>query len=167
MKCSFLMIAILGMIFSLTSCVSNKYSLENVTYNIVQEMKIKMDKDDYLAVINNSTSIGSLDAQITTWLETNLLKTGKYRIISRQKIDAVMKEINFGLSGYIDDDTAQSLGKLLGANYILVFDIKTVDKKSFLNIQVLETETAILVYSNNLRVNISNDNIQKQKPFRF
>jgi len=130
-------------------------------------MKIKMDKDDYLAVINNSTSIGSLDAQITTWLETNLLKTGKYRIISRQKIDAVMKEINFGLSGYIDDDTAQSLGKLLGANYILVFDIKTVDKKSFLNIQVLETETAILVYSNNLRVNISNDNIQKQKPFRF
>ena len=162
-------IVILLIVFSLSNCASNKYSLERVTYNAAQDIQNRPNVNDTIAVMDASLSTANVNMQIITWLESHLLNTGKFKIVSRQRINTIMREINFGLSGYVDDETAQSIGKLSGAKYILVFELKDINKKSYLNIQVLETETAALSYSNSFRINnseVNNDGI-KPKPFRF
>jgi PBP1b-binding outer membrane lipoprotein LpoB len=150
-------------------CVSNKYSVEKATYSAVQEIQIKTNVNNTIAVISASSTKENLDIQIITWLENNLINTGKFIIVSRQRINSIIDELNFGLTGYISDVSAQSLGKMLGANYILVFDIKSVNNMSYLNIQLLETATATLVYSNSFRINITETKIktEKQKALRF
>ena len=150
-------------------CASDKYSAQRITYNAAQEIQSRTNVNDIIAVINASPSRDDLNMQIITWLESHLLNTGKFKIVSRQRIDTVMKELHFGITGYVSDTSAQSLGKLLGAKYILVFELKNVHNKSYLNIQVLETETAALVYSNSFRINnaVKNINTEKSKPLRF
>ncbi len=52
-------------------------------------------------------------------LVTELAKSGKYRVIEREQLAAIMQEKNLSLSGDIDPKTAVKAGKLLGVEYII------------------------------------------------
>lgn len=50
---------------------------------------------------------------------TELVKSGKFTVIDRERLDALMREKNLSLAGDIDPRTAVQAGKLLGVEYIL------------------------------------------------
>lgn len=50
---------------------------------------------------------------------TELVKSGKYSVIERERLNAIMQEKGLNLSGDIDPSTAMQIGKLLGADYML------------------------------------------------
>ena len=50
---------------------------------------------------------------------TDLVKSGKFRVIEREQLAALMQEKNLALSGDIDPSTAIKAGKLLGVDYLL------------------------------------------------
>ena len=50
---------------------------------------------------------------------TELVKSGKFRVIEREQLEALMQEKNLTLSGDVDPKTAIKLGKLIGVNYLL------------------------------------------------
>ncbi len=50
---------------------------------------------------------------------TELVKSGKFRVIDRERLDALMREKNLTLSGDIDASSAIEIGKLLGVKYFL------------------------------------------------
>lgn len=62
-------------------------------------------------------------------LASQLVKTGKFRVIERQQLDKVLSEQNLGESGRVDPSTAARIGKILGVQLIVVgavteFEIK-------------------------------------------
>jgi len=50
---------------------------------------------------------------------TELVKSRKFTVIEREKINAIMQEKGLTISGDIDPKTAMQIGKLLGVNYML------------------------------------------------
>ena len=50
---------------------------------------------------------------------TELVKSGKFRVVEREQLEALMKEKGLTLSGDVDPKTAVRVGKLLGVNYLL------------------------------------------------
>jgi curli biogenesis system outer membrane secretion channel CsgG len=50
---------------------------------------------------------------------TELVKSGKFRVVEREQLQALMEEKNLTLSGDVDPNTAVKIGKLLGVNYLL------------------------------------------------
>ena len=50
---------------------------------------------------------------------TELVKSGKFRVVEREQLAALMQEKDLALSGDIDPKTAMKIGKLLGLNYLL------------------------------------------------
>lgn len=50
---------------------------------------------------------------------TELVKSGKYSVIDRERLEALMREKNLSLSGDVDPRSAVQAGKLLGVEYIL------------------------------------------------
>ncbi|MEA2603585.1 MAG: hypothetical protein QOF89_4577 [Acidobacteriota bacterium] len=50
---------------------------------------------------------------------TELVKSGKFTVVDRERLDAMMQEKGLQQSGDIDPKTAIKLGKLLGLNYVL------------------------------------------------
>ena len=172
MKNQFIYIFIFSLI--ILNCVSNNprsngYLMENAVYNAAKEIEIRIKPDDTIAVLNINSSNENLSIQIITWFENYLLETGNVKIVSRQRIETVLGELNFGLSGYISDDSVQSVGKFLGASHILVGEIKIINNVSYLNVQILETETAMLIYSNSYWINNyeQNGGNTRQRSYRF
>ena len=50
---------------------------------------------------------------------TELVKSGKFRVVEREQLAALMQEKGLSLSGDVDPKTAVKIGKLLGVNYLL------------------------------------------------
>lgn len=64
---------------------------------------------------------------------TELVKSGKFRVVDREALEALMREKNLTLSGDVDPSTAVRVGKLLGVNYFLtgaVTEYGTTDKSA-------------------------------------
>lgn len=62
---------------------------------------------------------------------TELVKSGKFRVVEREQLEALMQEKNLTLSGDVDPKSAVKIGKLLGVNYLLtgaVTEYGTTDK---------------------------------------
>jgi len=77
-----------------------------------------------------STNHASLSTSVVNGMfETELVKTGKFIVVERKRIEEVMKEQGLGLSGAIDPMTAAKVGKILGVELILTGDITKLGVK--------------------------------------
>jgi len=52
-------------------------------------------------------------------LTTELVKTGKFNVMERDRLAAIIKEQSLGASGRIDPSTAARIGKIIGVEYII------------------------------------------------
>lgn len=52
-------------------------------------------------------------------LATELVKTGKFSVMERDRLSAILKEQDLGASGRIDPSTAARIGKIIGVEYII------------------------------------------------
>lgn len=105
---------------------------------------------------------------------TELFKSGKFRVVEREQLDALMQEKNLSLSGDVDPATAVKIGKLLGVNYILTGSVTeygvtekgartpglrrlpgvSVGKKEFvaaMNARLIDTSTGEIVWADEAR----------------
>ena len=63
-------------------------------------------------------------------LLNKLVENGNYSVIERSRIDAVLKEQNFGASGRVDASTAAQIGKILGVDVVIIGSITQFDLQS-------------------------------------
>jgi curli biogenesis system outer membrane secretion channel CsgG len=65
-------------------------------------------------------------------LTTQLVKTGEFTVLERQQIQSILDEQHAGASGAIDPATAAAVGKLLGAQLVVLGSITqfSIDQKS-------------------------------------
>jgi len=77
-------------------------------------------------------------------LEYNMVKAG-FRLVDRQQIDRIRSEQLLQWSGEFDDNSAVSIGKMTGANFVVVISISYVDKSGRLTLKVLDVQTAEII----------------------
>ena len=83
-----------------------------------------MDFDDKTG--HGSWHIGSGMADMLT---TSLVKSGKFIVIERQQLEAVLKEQAMGLSGAITPQSAAQVGKLLGVELMVIGSVNEFGEK--------------------------------------
>jgi curli biogenesis system outer membrane secretion channel CsgG len=62
----------------------------------------------------------ALEDQINQRVTMAFFRTGRFQMIERSQLNAVLKEGKFEQSGLVDDATAARLGKQIGATFVLV-----------------------------------------------
>lgn len=97
---------------------------------------------------------------------TAMVSKGSFRVFERERLEAVMKEQNLGLSGNVTPETAVQVGKLLGVQYLLTgkvtqfaykgksfdaffkvgFKYKSQKLEGRLDIRLIRTDTGEVVY---------------------
>ncbi len=102
---------------------------------------------------------------------TELVKSGKFRVVEREQLAQLMQEKNLSLSGDIDPSTAVQAGKLLGVKYFLVGAVTEYgaqetgahgaygvgfsgSKKTFtaaMNARIIDTDTGEIVWADEAR----------------
>ena len=63
---------------------------------------------------------GDLGPAASTELVTQLVRSGEFSVIERERIDAVLEEQNLGQSGRVNPATAADIGRILGVQVVLL-----------------------------------------------
>ena len=141
------------------------------------------EKKPRLAVLSfDSSRIDSGYAHLSSsvvngMFETQLVKTGKFSVVERKRIEEVLAEQGLGLSGAVDPGTAARVGKILGVELILVGDITALGMRKSgggtgmfggskttlegaLDVRLVSTTTAQIVFAETANNSDSNFNIR-------
>ena len=65
--------------------------------------------------------------------DMNLVGTGMFNMIERERLDALIDEMALGKSGLIDEASAAKIGKLLGAQYMVLGSVTSLSTKTKTN----------------------------------
>lgn len=81
---------------------------------------------------------------VTDALTEAMFNSGKIKIIERNYLESVLKEQKFQSSGLVNEQTAKSIGMLVGADFICYGTLKDFGEKFTVNARVVNVETAEL-----------------------
>ncbi|MDR0623614.1 MAG: penicillin-binding protein activator LpoB [Treponema sp.] len=97
------------------------------------------------AVLNIACTDQSLAENVVDNIELNLVESGKFTVVDRRRLDDVRREQNFQLSGDVSDDSAVSIGNMMGANTVIVGSITTTASNGHITIKALDVKTGAVI----------------------
>ncbi|MCX5781863.1 MAG: FlgO family outer membrane protein [Elusimicrobia bacterium] len=120
------------LIFSLmivSGCYSAKGIVKKPFQNIQEDKKLK------IAVVNfenrsGDKSYDSLMGGISGTLIDELQKTKSFRIIERQRLETILSELKFNMTGLIDPQKAKQVGQQLGVDAFLFGNLSSIKYSS-------------------------------------
>lgn len=131
--------------------------LDAIAENIINTLQ----NENQAAAITEFTdvkgNISELGMFIAEELTTKLYKKSKLEIVERQMLKKILKEQNLGLSGFIDEQTAVSIGNILGADAIITGTITVVGKYIRINARVISTKSGKVLSAASASVIKDND----------
>ena len=84
--------------------------------------------------------------QLSTRLESEMVKLGDFKVVERAKIDDIFKEQKLQISGNVEE-TLVDVGKLLGANQIILGRIGKIGNVFTLSAKLVDVESGELLTS--------------------
>jgi TolB-like protein len=100
-----------------------------------------------LAVLDFKNNSGlfafdGLEKRVAEMLKTELSRPGSpLLVVERQKLETILQEQALGQTGVLDEKTAQAVGQLLGAQFLLTGEISTSESRLRIDCHILKTAT--------------------------
>ncbi len=140
-KLKFLILVLLFSSFFIFPCFS-KSDIDTTLLQISTDICSVSPQDEIIAVLDFSAETKKLRDYISSTLTSNLMQSGKVRVVTRQHMDKIEKELDFQMSGVVNDNTALSICERLGAQAIVFGQIEELDNSYIMQIKMLDVETA-------------------------
>jgi hypothetical protein len=119
--------------------------IEGAIYRAAEDLIDRLPDRSKIAVL----SISSRDRNSATFvmdeLEFQLVDSSFFTIVDRKTLDHVRSEQNFQSSGDVDDNSAVSMGKMLGADIVITGSISGTGSTQRLTLKALNVQTAEIV----------------------
>jgi len=73
---------------------------------------------------------GSVGWELSGMLANELASTGEFRVLERNKLESVLAEQDLGASGRVRQSTAAKIGKLTGAQYLIMGTVTSFEENT-------------------------------------
>jgi hypothetical protein len=108
---------------------------------LIEELPLNIS----IAVLSVSSKDIDMAAFAMDELEFQLVDSGRFTIVDRKTLEAVRTEQKFQITGDVDDNSAVSIGKMLGANIVITGAITGSGSTQRLTLKALDVQTAKIV----------------------
>jgi TolB-like protein len=117
-------------------------SLDEVIVQAAKDMEARLSAGAKLAVLNFTSTAEAFSDYVIEELSGALVMNRKVTVIERKSLDLIRKEMNLQLSGDVSDDSAQAIGKQLGAQAIVTGSLTNLGGTYRFRVKVINVETA-------------------------
>jgi hypothetical protein len=122
----------------------NNKNVERSLAGAAEQIVKKVPQNSSIAIVYITASDRSIMEFVVGELEVLWVNVG-YIIIDRSQLDRIRQEHHFQMSGDVDDHTAVSIGKFIGADIIVTGRIDGEGTLRCLRLRALNTQTAQVV----------------------
>jgi TolB-like protein len=117
-----------------------------------EEIRRQLTAQTKIAVLNFSSDWRELSSYVIEELNAAIGRGGSLTVVNRQQLGLLEQELDFQES-YADDKSAQSKGKLLGAQSVLTGSFTVIGKNMYrFRVRVIAVETGVEQYSNSIEI---------------
>jgi TolB-like protein len=143
-----------------SAVASSQYGdLDRAIESAEQDIKTNLRPESVIAVFSCYSPSERLSEYIIEELSARLVNTRAFSLVERKFLDEVRKELKFQLSGEVSDESAQSIGKMLGAQYIIVGSFERSVNYWTLRTTTIGVETAKKEVISTGRVDLNDENV--------
>ena len=147
--CIIAFFAVIVPAFTFTACATNStpagtISLEQAIQKASQDIENNVQVGMKIAVLNFSSTSEQFSAYVLEELSDRLVRGKKLVVVDRRELDLIRQEEQFQLSGEVSDESAQAIGKKLGAQLIVSGSLTPMGNTYRLRIRVLSVESAAI-----------------------
>jgi hypothetical protein len=101
-----------------------------------------LTRGNKLVILNIQSAFPALSEYVIDELIANTVNDRVFTVVDRQQLNAIRAELDFQMSDEVDDDSAQALGRMLGAQIIISGGISKIGTLYRLRIRALGVENA-------------------------
>ena len=154
----------MGLLFTLiTSCAStgsgtDYLSLQEAIEQSAEKIANELPTGSRVAIVAFNSENENLSDYIMAEFSSALFNKG-LEVADRQNLEFVYKELNFNMSGNVSDETAQSIGKMLGAQLVITGSLTSLGGSYRYRTNVIHVERATL--ASDTRFTVRNDHEMK------
>ncbi len=146
-----------------TKCIvkstpSWRYGSELISYSLAKAKPLEPEKPKII-IAGEKVKIGILEFQalneearkdslgkiFTEVLTTSFFKSEAFKIIEREQLQKILKELELTQSGIIDTSNAKQIGKMVGANAIVIGSVTKIGNDMRLDARIIDVESGIIL----------------------
>jgi curli biogenesis system outer membrane secretion channel CsgG len=102
----------------------------------------QLPRGNKLVILNVQSEFPALSEYIIDELIANTVNDRIFSVVDRQQLNTIRAELEFQTSGEVDDDTAQALGRMAGAQIIVSGAVSRLGDLYRLRVRALSVQTA-------------------------
>jgi curli biogenesis system outer membrane secretion channel CsgG len=102
----------------------------------------QLPKGNKLVILNIQSEFPALSEYIIDELIANTVNDRVFSVVDRRQLDTIRAELNFQMSGEVDDKTAQSVGQMAGAQIIVSGAVSRIGDLYRLRVRALSVQSA-------------------------
>jgi hypothetical protein len=91
-----------------------------------------------------------------TGLIDEFVDNHRFQVVERSRLEEVLDELAFSRTDIVSAETAVEVGSLIGAEYVVMSSISSIEGVYFLNTRMIEVSTAVTVASSSGEANTKN-----------
>jgi hypothetical protein len=112
-----------------------------------RQMEARLPGGTKVALVSVASPSTAFSENVINRLESAIVGSGKLVVVDRANLDKIRSEQGFQLSGEVDDNSAKSIGKLLGAGAIVTGSLSDLGDVYSLTLKAINIETATVAVS--------------------
>jgi hypothetical protein len=105
----------------------------------------RIPRNARVAILNVATTNQSEGDYIISELSVRLVNSQQFNIVDRKNLDLIRAEQDFQLTGEVDDSSAVSIGKMLGAEVVITGGIEGQGNLRRLRLKALDVSAAVIL----------------------
>ena len=137
-----------------------KKAMETLSRGLIANLHEELKNAAVINFVNLDGQVSMLGKHIAEEMSTGLAKWGDFKIVERALINKVIAEQKYALSDFFDLSKAASLGKLVGAQGIVIGTITELEKSFQVNARIIETETGEVLSTSGVEIKKDADTIK-------
>jgi formylglycine-generating enzyme required for sulfatase activity len=136
-------------ILMMTACATGGDStegtvpLDQAIQEAARNIEDNVEAGQIIAILNFSSPTEQFSEYVIDELSILLANGRKLVVVDRRELDLIRQEEQFQLSGDVSDESALSIGRKLGAQYIVSGSLNSMGNAYRFRIRVLNVETAV------------------------
>jgi hypothetical protein len=102
----------------------------------------KVPEGSKVVFLNITSDYPDLSEYLISCLSENAVNDGVFSVVDRQQLDLIRAELNFQTSGEVSDESAQGIGKMLGAQSIVSGGVSKMGSLYRVQVKAIEVQSA-------------------------
>ncbi|MDR1868566.1 MAG: penicillin-binding protein activator LpoB [Treponema sp.] len=126
--------------------------LDDAIIDSVDFFSSSLKSGSTVAITNFEAEKKELSEFIIQELSVAFANTGKVRVVERSRLEMLQSELNFNMSGSVSDETAQGIGRMIGAQILFSGSISEYRDMYRMRIQAIVVETAEVIGTRTINI---------------